>query len=87
VFVQGKVSHHLLQSAVFIFQSFEPFEFADGQAGLLGFPVVVGGVAHAVLPAQVSDLRPGFSFFKNRDDLLFGVLFCLQLNPPLTVLL
>ena len=42
------------------------------QAGVLRLPLVVRGLGDAVLAAGLDDLRPGFDFLEDPDDLFFG---------------
>ena len=45
---------------------------ADVHPTILGFPLVDGRIADAVLAAQICDGNPGLVLFQNADDLIFG---------------
>src|SRR5208283_4971864 len=52
-----------------VLQLLEPFELVDLHAVVPGLPVVVRGVADAVLAAQVDDLGTAVGFLQHSDDL------------------
>ena len=74
--IQGLLRHDLLQAAILRFQGLETPQVADGHAGVLGLPVIVGSVAHPVFTAEIGDFGAGFPFLEHGDDLFFGVLLC-----------
>ena len=45
-----------------------------GESGILGLPVVVGGVAHSILAAEVGHLGSSLTLLQHGDDLFLGVL-------------
>jgi len=71
--IQSLVSHDLFQPTVFIFQCLQPLQFTDGEPGVLGLTVVVGGITHPVLAAEIADLGSRLSLPEHSDDPLFSV--------------
>ena len=66
---QAQVSIHALKSGIFGFKLFDASQLADAKSAILGFPVVEGRVADAMLAADVSDLQSLLLFVKDGDDL------------------
>src|ERR1700736_612522 len=67
--VQRLLRHHLLQPPVFFFQAPQPTSFIHLQATILRLPAVVRLVADPVLPTDLLDRHPGFSFLQNPNNL------------------
>ena len=69
---QAQVGIHALKSGIFGFKLFDASQLADAESAILGFPVVEGRVADAVLATDVSDLQSLLLFVEDRDDLGFA---------------
>lgn len=65
---------YLLETAVFFFKSLQAFQLADGEASVPGLPVVVGGITHPVLAAQVCDFGAGFTLAEHGNGLFLDIL-------------
>ena len=63
----------MLETPVLILQGLEPLELANRQARVLGLPVVEGGIAHAMLTAQVGCPGPRLSLAQRGYDLFLCV--------------
>ena len=49
----------------------QPAQLRNVHAGVLGLPGVVGRLADAALPDRLADLRAGFDFPEDPDNLFF----------------
>ena len=66
---QAQVGIHVLKSGIFGFKLFDASQLADAESAILGFPVVEGRIADAMLAADVSDLQSLLLLIENGDDL------------------
>lgn len=69
---QAQVCIHALKSGIFGLKLFDASQLADAESAILGFPVVEGCVADAMLATDVSDLQSLLLFVEDRDDLGFA---------------
>jgi len=67
------IGHNLFETTVFVLKTLEALEFTDGETRVLRLPVVVGGVAHPVLAAEISDFSSSLAFLQHGGDLFLGV--------------
>src|SRR5262249_9027708 len=67
-----------LQLGVLALQPLQPLSLGDLQPAVLGFPVVEGGFADPVFPAQIGRLHSGLVLLQDRNDLLFRMLLSLH---------
>ena len=70
MFVEREVRHQPFQPTVLFFQLPETPQFAHSEVGVLLFPRIEGGLAHAQLSAQVAHGGAGFGLSDGVDDLL-----------------
>lgn len=73
--VQRLLRHHLLQSPVFVFQVAELLRIADFEPGILGPPLIKGGIRNAVLAAEFVDPDTRLGILEHRNDLFLRVSF------------
>lgn len=71
---EGKVGINALELGVLLLQLSPLRKMRDSHPVELILPLVVGGFAHAVLPAGLTDLGSKFDFFQDADDLTFAEL-------------
>lgn len=69
---KAQVGKHLLEPPVFSFQLLEPLDVGHFHVTIFGFPLVVCGLAHAVLTAYIGQLSACFGFFQYPYDLGLG---------------
>lgn len=71
--IQAQLGVHLLQPAVFLFKLLKPLHILGFHAAVLGFPVVVGRIGDAVLPADFLHQATALDLFQDLDDLGLAV--------------
>lgn len=69
---EGRVGVHAHELGVLLLQFVQVRKMRDGHAALLVLPLVVGGLADAVLPAGLTDLHSQFDHFQDADNLAFA---------------
>jgi len=62
----------VFQTPVFIFEAFQPLEFADREPSVFRLPVVVGTIAHPVFAAELPDRDAGLPFFEQLEVIFPG---------------
>ena len=71
--IKRQIRDDRLKLAVLLFQAFHPTQIRDLKTGILGLPLVDGGVAYVVLAAEFCCFDTSISFFEYGNDLFFGV--------------
>jgi hypothetical protein len=62
---------HLLQAASLLFHALETSNVRHLHGAVFGFPVIIGDVLHAALPANLFDLAAGLELFQHLHELRF----------------
>src|SRR5690606_10510098 len=70
--LQRQIRIHAFELGVFRLKLTQALQLRHLHARVLALPLVVRGVADAVLAAQLGDRDSGFAFFEHRNDLAFG---------------
>lgn len=82
--LNGSIEHRIrqqpFQTSVFVLETLQPLGLADIHAAILGFPLVDGRIADAVLAAQIGDRNPGLVLFQNAPSRQICFTNCLPGN-------
>jgi hypothetical protein len=68
---EGQVGIHAFELGVLVLQFPQLRQVGYRHAAVLGFPLVVGRLADAVLSARLTNLGSEFDFIQDADDLAF----------------
>ena len=70
--VQHRIRQKTLQTGILLLEAVQPLGLADVHPAILGFPLLNGRNADALLAAPIGHGNPGHMLFQDADDLGFG---------------